>query len=186
MHPAVRQYGLSIALSALVVVVFSVAAMWVSRRCSAAGRPALVRVARVLALGGLVLIFAATAVPHTWPPRLLRDGEFILTLGDGGLGDWRVVLRDPSSEDAVLFVSNLLLYIPLTLFGTIAFPRRRAAILLGSLALSCLIETIQYRWLGRVAAVDDVVLNMVGAVAGCALGSLIVARSSSRCGAPGS
>jgi MFS family permease len=182
-HTAVRQYGFSIALSALVVVVFSVAGWLVARASSRAGRPALIPVARVLAAGALLLILAATAVPHTWPPRLLHDGEVILTFGDGGLGDWRLVLHDPRSEDAVLFVLNVLLYIPLTMFGTIALPRRRLAILLGSLALSCLIEVVQFRWLGRVAAVDDVVLNMVGAVAGCIVGGIIVARSSGGVGA---
>jgi glycopeptide antibiotics resistance protein len=178
MHAVLRQYGLSIALSLLVVAASSVAGWVVAGDNARNGKPVLVPTARVLAIGAVLLILAATALPYTWPPRLLGDGDVILTFGRGGLADWRAVIHNPDSAHAILFVANVLLYIPLTLFATIGWRRRRIAILAGSLALSCLIEVVQFTWLGRVAAVDDVFLNMVGAVVGCLAGSVIAAGSS--------
>jgi VanZ family protein len=172
MHGVIRQYGLSIVLSLLVVAASSVAAWLVAGRSSRNGRPTLVPAARALTIGAVLLILAATALPYSWPPRLLGDGAVILTFGRGGLDDWLGVVRDPNSEHAILFVANVVLYIPLTLFATIGWRRRRIAILAGALVLSCLIEVVQFAWLGRVAATDDVFLNMVGALLGCLAGSV--------------
>jgi hypothetical protein len=179
MPPVFHQYGLSIVFSAIIVLAFSCLGWLVARQCRQAGRPALVPTARTLALGALLLILAATALPYRLPPPGFRGYVPVnLTLGRGGLTDWRAVFEDPVSTRALLFDGNVLLYFPFASFATIGWPHRRATILIGSFILCCLVELVQFEWLSRTAAIDDVVLNMVGAVAGVIVGSAVAARSS--------
>jgi VanZ family protein len=142
------------------------------------GRSRIAAASRALAIGAYAVMLVATAVPNRWP---LRPRGYVapnLALGGGGLGDWRAVLHDPTSAPAVLFVGNIVLYVPFGLFATIGWPRRRVAIVALSALTSALVELAQYQWLGRNATVDDVVLNTLGALMGCVAGTLLVARSS--------
>jgi VanZ like family len=186
MDAVLGDYWLAIVLSAVVVVASLMVAANVADACAGDGRPALGPVSRVLAIGSVGLILVTTALPHRWPPGPRGYVGVDLALGHGGLADWRAVFEHPTSAPALLFVGNILLYVPFALFATVGWPRRRPSIVLVSALMSGLIELVQYAWLGRTAAVDDVVLNLTGAIVGCAFGSLIVACSSSRGGAPGS
>ncbi len=175
MHRSFREYALSFALSVLVVIASAIVAWRVARRCARDGDPALVPTARVLAVGGLFLILATTAVPYIWPPPELQGFVGIkLSLGSAGLDDWLKLFTDPISKAALLFVGNVLLYVPVSLFGTVGWANRRAAVLLGCVLVSCLVELVQYQWLHRTAAVDDVVLNTAGAVLGSVTGWLTI------------
>jgi hypothetical protein len=121
---------------------------------------------RVLAVGSAMVIGAAMGLPLSWPPRWEGLGDLVLQPGRGGLSDWRVLFDARESLAALLLVANVLLYIPLSLFATFAWPTARSRILLGCLALSLLVELVQLILLARVASVDDVLLNMAGAVIG--------------------
>ena len=176
MHTVLRDYWLAIVLGVAVVVASLMAAANVSDAEAREGRPALGPVARVLAMGSFGLILVATALPYRWPPGPRGYVDANLALGHGGLADWRAVFEHPTSAPALLFVGNILLYVPFALFATIGWPGRRLWIVVVSALASGLIELAQYAWLSRNAAVDDVVLNVIGAVLGCAIGSRIVSR----------
>ena len=170
MHTVLRDYWPAIVLGVVVVVASLMAAANVSDAEAREGRPALGPVARVLAMGSFGLILIATALPYRWPPGPRGYVDANLALGHGVSADWRAVFEHPTSAPALLFVGNILLYVPFALFATIGWPGRRLSIVVSALA-SGLIELAQYAWLSRNAAVDDVVLNVIGAVLGCALGS---------------
>jgi hypothetical protein len=164
------QFAFSLRISLLVAMATAVTAGVVAIRRRRARRPVLAPTSRVLAVGCAMVVVTAMSLPHTWPPQWEGIGDLVLAPGRGGLSDWRVLIEEPNSLAAVLLVANVLLYIPLSLFSTLAWPGIGGPVLLGCLALSLLVELVQLVLLGRVASVDDVLLNMAGAVIGHAIG----------------
>lgn len=173
MTAIISNFGLAAMLSAVVIVVTVVAAALVFARARLSGRPALGPTARVAAIGSACLIFAATAAPYSWPLERYGWGDLILELGRGGLRDLARFLDAPNSLAAMLAVANVALYVLLTFSAALGWPPRGAAILGAALVISLTVETLQFVVLDRVAATDDVVLNMSGAIIGLALGLMV-------------
>jgi hypothetical protein len=167
----VRQFGPSVMFAVVVLVATGVAGALVFVRRRRGTRPAMVPTVRVLAAGWGLLIVAATGTPRTWPPRWDGLGDLILVPGRGGISEWKKVFEAPGSQPAMLLVANLALYFVLAFLVTIGWPGRVRRVLAGCLILSLIIEFVQFTLLDRVAAVDDVLLNMAGAVIGCILGT---------------
>lgn len=157
-------FGPSLVLVIVVVLLASVAAAISARRAAAKGRSPLVAAARSLAAGAVAATLAATALPHRW--GIESDGDLALGLGSGGLSDWQVLVDDPASLPAIQLVANVVLYAAIGFTMTLGWPEHRRWVTPLCVALSVLIETAQFTLLGRVAALDDVVLNGAGAVAG--------------------
>jgi hypothetical protein len=88
-------------------------------------------------------------------------------------GDDRRAFADPLELASIQFFSNVLLYIPTGFAMVFGWYRRRHLVPIICLGLSVSIETIQFLALGRVASLDDVVLNVSGALVGyvAAIGS---------------
>lgn len=162
-------FALAIRLAAVVALATAAwaAATGANRRRS--GLPVAPAVARVLAAGAAAVAFVATSVRGD---RLTfeRGGDLVLTPGGAGLGDLGELWSDPTSLAAVLLVANVALYVPVAFFAVVGWYRSRHLVLPGCLALSVTVEAVQYLALGRVAALDDVVLNVLGAAAGYLLG----------------
>jgi hypothetical protein len=131
-------------------------------------------IARVGLAGSVLVVLLATALPRAWPPE--GRGDLVLAPGRGGLADWRVVLEAPGSLAAVLLVLNVVLYLPVGLFGGLLVPDRPGRAVAGAVGLSILVETWQLAVIGRVASTDDVLLNVVGAVVGLGLARTLVHR----------
>lgn len=159
------------------VTVMAVALMAARRRAVRRRGPG--AACRVLAVGAAVLVVVCTASPATWPPVLATDGDLVLGLGQGGLGEWRVLFEQPSSLAAVLLVANVLIYVPLGFFGRLGW-RRSLPVLAGAAALSSAIEVVQWGGLGRVASTDDFLLNVGGAALGVLLAAVTAARAAPR------
>jgi glycopeptide antibiotics resistance protein len=131
---------------------------------------AVAHLAAVLALTFLPLPIGAEAIAAARAAATVdHNADLLATLRfqlDGGLTGFE--LRQ--------IVGNLLLLLPLGVYGPILTPRLRslAAILLAGVVLSAAIELGQlaiataYGFPVRVADVDDVLLNTIGAVAGYA------------------
>lgn len=129
----------------------------------------------MLALGSAIVVVIATALPRDWPPRF-APGDLALELGRGGLSDWRVLYEHPDSLSAVLLLANVLLYIPLAIFGVVGWPRHGFLVWAGCVALSLGVESAQLLFLDGVASTDDVILNVGGATVGAVSGAVLVAR----------
>lgn len=132
------------------------------------GRRRLRLAARVLAVGAALVVVIATNAPDSWPPSFSGDGDLVLSLGRGGLREWRVLLEEPDSLAAVLLVANVLLYVPLGFFARIGWQRTLPVLLCAAL-LSALVEALQWQALGRVGSTDDFLLNFAGALVGLIL-----------------
>lgn len=128
------------------------------------GQPWLGGASRVLAVGAVLVIIVSTALP--WSGVRLGEGDLVLTPGRGGLGNIDNILADPNSLAGVLLLSNVVLYIPVAFFGALGWYNLRRFVIPASLGLSVLVETMQLLILGRVAATDDVLLNIGGAAIG--------------------
>ena len=170
------QFGDSIWAVLVVVFASAVVATLVAIRRANCGDPWQPTVARILTVGWALVIVAATAMP--FPNGFDSDGDLVLAPGGAGLGDLNQIVADPTSLAAILLLSNILLYVPLAFFAAISFHPRRHLALLVCLALALAVETTQYLLLGRVAATDDLILNMVGSLIGYALASMLFRRSS--------
>ncbi|MDX1468404.1 MAG: VanZ family protein [Acidimicrobiia bacterium] len=168
-------FGLAIWLSAGVFAVTVLLAASTPSNPSGSGHPRRVRVARIFTLGFALIATLATSLRGR---RLVFEsgGDLVLVPGGGGLGDLEQIAASPTSLAAVLLAGNVLLYIPIGFAGTIGWYDRRRLVLAGCLLLSVAVETVQLLALGRVAATDDVILNMVGASIGYVLAILIVRR----------
>lgn len=162
-------FGLAFTLSVVVLGATAVAASVAWLRASRGARPAAVAVARAVAPGAALLIVAATATPFRWPPEL-GTGDLALGIGAGGLGNLPRVLAQPGSLAWMLLLLNLSIYAPLTFSAALGWPTRRWSILAAALGLSLLVEALQLLVLDRVAATDDVLLNMAGATVGLLFG----------------
>ena len=174
MRGLLSQFGFNLALAAAVVVLSGAAASIVAVRRGREDQPRWPAVARVLTAGAVPLIVVTTALPDGWPIRWGPGGDLVLEPGTGGLRTWATDLSEfPQTLASILLVANVALYMPLAFFAVIGWGGRyRARILLGCLALSLTVELVQYVGLEGVAATDDVLLNMLGAVSGYLLGTL--------------
>lgn len=115
-------------------------------------------------VASLVLVVVATALPTHWTAT--SGAELRLAPGHGGLGKAGLQLLRGSPGAAVeLFALNGLVYLPVGVALAWRWPSRWA-LLVVPLVVSCGVETLQYLALERVAATDDVLLNVVGAVVG--------------------
>jgi hypothetical protein len=165
-------FGLSLLLAAGTVVASALLAAVVAHRRRAAGRPWFAPVARVLAGGAVVVILVTTALPSRF--AIESDGDLVLSLGRAGLGDWRQFFDDPVSLASIELVANVALYAPVAFTMVLGWYRLRSAVLPACLALSIGIEATQFLVLGRVGALDDVVLNVAGAGLGYGAAQLLI------------
>jgi VanZ family protein len=170
------QFGDSVGAVLVVMSVSAVVAAVVAIRRARSGYKWLSPVARILTAGSALVVAAATATPFS--SGFSPDGDLVLAPGGAGLGDLDQIVADPTSLAAILLLSNILLYVPLAFFAAISFHPRRHLALVVCLALSLAAETTQYLLLERVAATDDLILNMVGSLIGYALASMLFRRSS--------
>ncbi len=178
-------FGLSLTL-VLAIVAVTAAGGLLTLRWSSVATNRWMALARVLSMGAVAVTLAATALPRRW--AIETDGDLVLRPGRGGLGDWPVLLSNPTSLASVELVGNVALYVAIGFTATLGWYRRRHVVLLLGLALSLAIESIQFAWLGRVAALDDVILNGAGLVAGwliaIALARLPIGRAFDGAGRP--
>lgn len=166
-------FGLAAWLALAVVAATAASAVIAAMRTRAAGRPVVPATARVMSIGSALLIIAATAAPYSWPPERYGFGDLVLEIGRAGLGDIDQAIAEPTSLAALLLFANVALYVPLTASALIGWPERGVSILVTALGLSLGIEAVQYVALERVAATDDVALNMSGALIGWFTGLLL-------------
>jgi glycopeptide antibiotics resistance protein len=98
------------------------------------------------------------------------------------LHDITATLAGPPTAAVVQFGANLALFVPLGFFLPLRVPRLggvRRMLFLGA-AVSAVLEAAQYAFgLGRVASVDDVLLNAAGAALGATVHRATIARSGS-------
>lgn len=157
-----------------VVVVVGLAAVAAHRQASSSDA-----VHRVLLAGAAVLIVAATALPGSWPPHRDSWGDLVLGLGEGGLADWRLLADPFGTLAAVELWANVAVYVPLGVAAWLLGRSVLRAIAVGS-GLSVAIEAWQWAALSRVAATDDVLLNVTGTALGAAVAagvtSVVAAR----------
>lgn len=157
------------ARGAVVVVVLGLATLWaVSRR-----RPD--RVPWLLVVTSLALVLVTTLVP-THPSAGSSGAQWQPVPTQGGLG---TALRHlvAGDVDSAVQVAVLLavVYVPLGAALAVARPGRPRWLLLPTV-LAVAVELAQYRWLGRVAALDDVLVATGAAVAGWAAVTLVRRR----------
>lgn len=164
-------FGASLLGAAVAFAIAVVAAGVVARRRSAAGRPWLTEAARVLTVGAVVVVIVATALPRS---LVVERGDLVLELGRAGLADWRSAFANPGSLPSLQLFSNALLYVPVGFGLAVGWVHRRRLAIPLCAGLSVGIETLQYFVLDRVAALDDVVLNVSGAIVGWLAGLLFV------------
>lgn len=157
-------FGPSLVLVVLLAGMASAAAIVAARRAVAKGRSPVVAAARALAVGAVAATVVSTALPRRW--AIESDGDLVLDLGRGGLGDWRILFVEPASLASIQLVANILLYAAVAFTLTLGWYRYRRWVVPSCVLLSVLVEAVQFSMLGRVAALDDVVLNGAGAVTG--------------------
>lgn len=111
-----------------------------------------------------VLVVVATGLPTHWSDQ--SGAAWRLAPGHGGLGKAGLQLLGGSPGAAAeLLVLNGLLYVPLGAALAWRWPDR-PELLVVPVTVSTVMETVQYLALDRVAATDDVLVNVAGAVAG--------------------
>ena len=165
------QFGPAVVLSIVVAIGTLIAVVSTVRRSTdraTAWRAA----ARIVAVGSLLVIVAATALPRTFT----EGRELVLEIGGASLGDLADYLANPRSFESVLLVLNVAMYVPLAFGATVGWPRMRAAVVPLCLALSVAIESSQYLLTERAATTDDVILNGSGALIGWLLGMVALRR----------
>lgn len=166
-------FGLSLTLVLVVVGLTAAGGLLAFRRASDT-TSRWTTLARILTIGAVAATLAATALPRRW--AIETDGDLVLRPGRGGLGNWRVLFDEPNSLASIELVGNVALYAAIGFTAALGWSRRRPLVLLFGLLLSIAIEWIQFAWLGRVAALDDVVLNAAGLAAGWLI-AVVLARS---------
>lgn len=173
MEAVVDNFDLAIRLSAVIIILTALLAWRAASKPGTIERSRKVLIARHMTIGSALVAVVATSIRG---PRLIFEsgGDLVLTLGGGGLGDLKQIAASPSSLAAILLAGNILLYVPIGFAGTFGWYDRRRSVLVGCLLLSIAVETLQMLALGRVAALDDVILNMTGATIGYGLASLMV------------
>ena len=173
MRALTSQFGPALALCLVALGITLVAAFILAARAGRRGDRTWPVAAKALAAGSAVVCILATALPQTWPPRFSGDGDLVLALGRGGLSEWRSIVSNPSSFEAVLLLTNVGLYVPFGALGVIAWPHRRLAVIGIGLLISFLVEVSHFTITERVASTDDFLLNASGVVAGGAIGSVL-------------
>ena len=175
MDALLNNFSLAIRLSAVVAVATWVSTLMTVVRRRREGRTLVVGGARVCAVGFAVIAMISTSVRGR---RLVFEsgGDLVLVPGGAGLGDLEQIAADPTSLAAMLLVGNVALYIPVALAAVIGWYPHRRKVLVGCLFLSLFVESLQFAALGRVAALDDVVLNMIGTAIGYAAAVWVVRR----------
>ena len=167
------QFGQNLFVAFAVFGIALVAAAVVALRRHTSGRPILEPTAQILALGSALVILAATALPPG-PVRRYGFGDLVLHLGAAGLSNWQILLDDPFSWEALLISLNVVLYVPLGLLVLVGW-RSGLKVAFGvCLGLSVAVETVQWAAFQRVAALDDVLINVAGGVIGIILGALFL------------
>ena len=126
-------------------------------------------------LGMLVVAFYGYNEGAARKLQLIPLQEFF-TLDDG---------NDPYGGLGLL-VGNVMLYVPIGLLVALRVPRwTLGQIAIGAAAASAVIETLQYILpSGRVASVDDLILNVAGATLGALLAAGLARVAGSRRGRP--
>jgi hypothetical protein len=167
------QFGPNVLLTVAIVVGSVSAATVLALRQRRHGEPVLRPVARLLAWCSVAVIIAATLGFRGMDGG---DGNWVLGLGDGGL---RWGIEDlgifPHTVQSILLVGNIILYVPLGLFGAFGTPDgRRGRVFLACAGVSLAIELLQANVLGGQGATDDVVLNLLGLTIGWVLGLAVI------------
>ncbi len=111
----------------------------------------------------LVFGLLMTLQPVDPPPGLVVDDNFIL------FKTIRIYLANLESPFWIgQLIGNLLLLLPVGLLGPIAFPAMNGwgRVLLAAVVLSAAIELAQLRVPNRSADVDDMLVNVIGALIG--------------------
>jgi hypothetical protein len=161
----ISNFSLAIRISGVVAGAAAVLVLRILINGSKSGPSPIRSVARVLASSFAIIALVATSVRG----RSLvfeSGGDLVLVPGGAGLGDFSQLAADPTSLAAILLAGNALLYIPVAFAAVVGWYSHRRYVLAGCLVLSLTVETFQFAALGRVAAIDDVILNMTGAAIG--------------------
>lgn len=134
--------------------------------------PALRRL-RVCSTIALVIFVIIVAVITLWPGPPAPDGqnwlrEYLRHAHQRGFPQWITLGR-------IEFGSNVLMFVPLGLFGALSLPRNRWLIVPAAALTAIGIETIQTMALPlRYATTKDVIANTFGALTGYLLAVIIV------------
>lgn len=134
--------------------------------------------------GTLLITFCAVVATITfWPGPPDPDGqqalhEFLIEAHAHGLPTWITFGK-------IEFGANILMFIPIGLFGALTLPKWRWLIVPAAVAASTAIEIIQAAGLpDRVGSPRDVVANGLGAAIGYLLACLVVRVAIARAGTP--
>ncbi|HEY5116179.1 MAG TPA: VanZ family protein [Nakamurella sp.] len=128
------------------------------------------------ASAGLLVAFLAVVAVITFTPGPPdADGQrdliaFLVRAHAQGLPQWVTFGK-------VEFGANVLMFVPIGLFGALALPRARWLIVPAGVALSVVIEAVQAADLpARVSTPRDVVANGIGALLGYLLATVVLAE----------
>ena len=130
---------------------------------------------RWVSAGLLVAFLAAVAVVTFTPGPPDADGQrdliaFLARAHAQGLPQWVTFGK-------VEFGANVLMFVPIGLFGALALPRARWLIVPAAVAMSAVIEAVQAADLpARVGTPRDVVANGVGALIGYLVATVVLAE----------
>jgi glycopeptide antibiotics resistance protein len=136
---------------------------------------------RIFSAVALVTIGVIITVITMWPWPPAADGqswlrEYLRQAHANGLARWVTFGR-------IEFGSNILMFVPIGMFGAFALPRRRWLIVPAAMVASAGIETLQAMALPlRYATFRDVISNTLGALLGFLLATALVAYVHRRAG----
>jgi len=128
---------------------------------------------RVVSAVLLVTFGLVVAIITFWPGPPNPDGQhalkdFLLHAYHRGLPRW-------ITFDRIEFGANVVMFLPIGFFGTLALTRARWLILPAAVCASAVIETVQaVRMPERVGTPDDVIANSLGALLGYLLALLVI------------
>lgn len=114
----------------------------------------------ILLIGYLAVLFALTLMPPRYPAQVrVHLVPFSMIIRDIYWGGWRFLINT---------LGNIAAFVPLGVLLPLIWRRRWsfAKIALWGFALSLTIEVLQFLFTTRVADVDDLTLNTLGAIAG--------------------
>ncbi len=130
---------------------------------------------RWVSAGLLVAFLGAVAVVTFTPGPPYADGQrdliaFLVRAHAQGLPQWVTFGK-------VEFGANVLMFVPIGLFGALALPRARWLIVPAAVAMSAVIEAVQAADLpARVGTPRDVIANGVGALIGYLVATVVLAE----------
>lgn len=129
---------------------------------------------RVISAILLVAFCAVVAIITFWPGPPDPDGqqalrEFLVRAHANGLPGWITFGK-------IEFGANILMFVPIGLFGALSLPRHRWLIIPAAFAASAAIEIVQHAGLPeRVGSFRDVLANGLGATVGYLLSCVVIA-----------